>query len=253
MSLRFSSCLASLLCAAGVMFASGVSAQAASAASTGQAASASADAVEEAVAKRFGELFTELEVTGARRTPYGIYEVQIGSDLIYTDEKVTWVMEGPLIDAATRSDVTRERLDKLGSIAFKDLPLELAVKQVRGNGERQMAIFEDPNCGYCKQLHKTLENEDNITIYSFLFPILSPDSTTKSRDVWCAKDPAQVWQDWMIDGKKPPTAQCDAPIDEVLALGKKLMVRGTPAIFFQNGGRLNGAAPIEMIRSQLGK
>jgi len=263
MRFRFSSILASVLCTAGMAMAGGVWAQAAATAPTNQAGtSQSADAGQsaesddpaaQAVAKRFGELFTDLEVTAARRTPYGIYEVQIGSDLIYTDEKVTWVMEGPLIDAATRRDVTRERLDKLGSVSFEQLPLDLAVKQVRGKGERKMAIFEDPNCGYCKQLHKTLKDEDNLTIYTFLYPILAPDSTTKSRDVWCAKDPAKTWQDWMLDGKKPPTAECDAPIQKVLDLGRKLMVRGTPAIFFQNGSRLNGAAPIEMIRSHLGQ
>ncbi|CAM4087632.1 Thiol:disulfide interchange protein [Bordetella tumbae] len=261
MSFRFSSCVAKVLCAAGLVWSVGAWAQAASsapadAASAGQSAKSDASASDpaaQAVAKRFGELFTDLEVTAARRTPYGIYEVQIGSDLIYTDEKVTWVMEGPLIDAATRRDVTRESLEKLGSVSFDQLPLDLAVKQVRGNGARKMAIFEDPNCGYCKQLHKTLKDEDNVTIYTFLYPILAPDSTTKSRDVWCAKDPAKTWQDWMLDGKKPPTAECDAPIQQVLALGQKLMVRGTPAIFFQDGSRLNGAAPLEMVRSHLGK
>lgn len=251
MNVRFSAYLASLLCVLGLTLSTGACAKTASSASTDQAAVA--DPAEQAVAKRFGELFSGVQVDGARRTPYGIYEVQVGSDLIYTDEKVTWVMEGPLIDAATRRDVTRERLEKLGSIPFTELPLELAVKQVRGNGERQMAMFEDPNCGYCKQLHKTLKDEDNITIYSFLYPILSPDSTIKSRDVWCAKDPAQVWREWMVDGKKPPKAECDAPVQQVLELGQKLMVRGTPAIFFPDGTRLNGAAPLEMIRSHLGQ
>jgi len=212
-----------------------------------------ADPVAQAVQERFAQRFTELSVTAVRRTPYGIFEVQLGGDLVYTDEKVTWVMEGPLIDAMTRRDVTRERQEKLGSVSFDQLPLDMAVKQVRGDGSRKMAVFEDPNCGYCKQLHKTLEGVDNLTIYTFLYPILAPDSTTKSRDVWCAKDPAQAWQDWMLRGKTPPTAECDAPIQQVLALGQKLMVRGTPAIFFQDGSRLNGAAPLEMIQARLGQ
>jgi len=210
-----------------------------------------ATANDRAVAQRFSERFSGVEVAGARLTPYGIYEVLVGGDLVYTDEKVTWVMEGPLIDAATRRDVSRERLEQLGSIPFSELPLELAVKQVRGDGKRQMAIFEDPNCGYCKQLHKVLKDEDNVTIYSFLYPILSQDSAVKSRDIWCAKDAAVVWQDWIIDGKKPATAECDAPTDKVLALGQKLLVRGTPAIFFEDGSRLNGAVPIEVIQRHL--
>ena len=211
------------------------------------------DPATQAVKERFGQRFTELNVTAVRRTPYGLFEVQVGGDLIYTDENVTWVMEGPLIDATTRRDVTRERQEKMGSMPFDQLPLDLAIKQVRGDGSRKMAIFEDPNCGYCKQLHKTLRNENNLTLYTFLYPILAPDSHTKSRDIWCAKDPAQAWQDWMLDGKTPATAECDTPIQQVLELGQKLMVRGTPAIFFQDGTRLNGAAPLEMIQARLGQ
>lgn len=250
MRFRFYICLANLLCVLGFTLSTGAAAQ--ETAPQRATKTAVADAGEQAVAKRFGEI-SGYSVTGVRRTPYGFYEVQLGTDLMYTDEKVTWVMEGALIDVATRRDVTRERLEQLGSIAFEDLPLELAIKQVRGDGKRQMAIFEDPNCGYCKQLHKTLKDEDNITIYSFLHPVLSPDSTIKSRDVWCAKNPAKAWQDWMIDGKKPTTAECDAPIEQVLTLGQKLMVRGTPVVIFQNGSRLNGAAPLERIRSHLGQ
>ncbi|MVW71477.1 DsbC family protein [Bordetella sp. 15P40C-2] len=247
---RVISYLAPVLCAVGLTLSAGAGAQTAA---KPKPAAAAADPREAAVAKRFGEIFGIQEVAGARRTPYGIYEVQVGSDLVYTDEGVTWVMEGPLIDVATRRDMTRERLEQLGSIPFDQFPFELAVKQVRGNGARKMVVFEDPNCGYCKQLHKTLKDENNVTIYTFLYPILSQDSVTKSRDIWCAKDRARVWREWMVENTIPPTAECDAPIQQVTALGRKLMVRGTPAIFFPDGSRLNGAAPIATIRSHLGK
>ncbi|MBV7484697.1 DsbC family protein [Bordetella sp. BOR01] len=264
MNFRFSVLLARALCITGLAAACGAWAQQApaghdqvystvSGAKAPAATESVADPAAQAVKERFAQRFTELSVTTVRRTPYGIFEVQLGSDLVYTDEKVTWVMEGPLIDAITRRDVTRERQEKLGSVSFDELPLDLAVKQVRGDGSRQMAVFEDPNCGYCKQLHKTLQDVDNLTVYTFLYPILAPDSHTKSRDIWCAKDPAQTWQDWMVRGKTPPTAECDTPIEQVLALGQKLMVRGTPAIFFKDGSRLNGAAPLEMIQARLGQ
>ncbi|MDM9558372.1 MULTISPECIES: DsbC family protein [Bordetella] len=268
MSFRISALLTGPLCAASLAWACGAWAQAPaggqgqvySTSAGGQApaarsvsSGAAADPAAQAVKERFEQRFTELSVTAVRRTPYGLFEVQIGSDLIYTDEKVTWVMEGPLIDAMTRRDVTRERQEKLGSVSFDELPLDLAVKQVRGDGSRKIAIFEDPNCGYCKQLHKTLRGVDNLTIYTFLYPILAPDSHTKSRDIWCAANPAQAWQDWMLDGKTPATAECETPVQQVLALGQKLMVRGTPAIFFQDGSRLNGAAPLEMIQARLGQ
>ncbi|OWT75745.1 MULTISPECIES: DsbC family protein [unclassified Achromobacter] len=218
---------------------------------TSQMQGATDPAVAEAIKGRFAERFPDMQVTAVRRTPYGLFEVQVGMDLVYTDEDVSWVMEGPLIDAATRRDVTRERQEKLGEVPFDQLPLDLAIKQVRGNGARKVAIFEDPNCGYCKQLRHTLEGQTNLTIYTFLYPILAPDSKTKVRDVWCASNKAATWDDWMLHGKTPPTANCNAPVDKLLTLGQKLMVRGTPTLFFANGSRVSGALPIEELQARL--
>ncbi|WP_454692215.1 DsbC family protein [Achromobacter aloeverae] len=210
-----------------------------------------ADPVDDAVKNRFAQRFPDMQVTAVRRTPYGLFEVQIGMDLVYTNEDVSWVMEGPLIDAATRRDMTRASQEKIGAVPFDQLPLDLAIKQVRGNGARKVAIFEDPNCGYCKQLRHTLEGQTNLTIYTFLYPILAPDSKTKTRDVWCASDKAATWDDWMLHGKTPPTANCNAPVDKLLALGQKLMVRGTPTLFFANGARVSGALPLEELQARL--
>src|SRR5699024_1560588 len=145
-----------------------------------------------------------------------------------------------------------ERVQKLSEVPFETLPLELAIKQVRGDGSRKLAIFEDPNCLYCKKLHETLKEFDDVTIYSFLFPVLSEDSVTKARDVWCSSDSAQVWHDWMLDDKTPATEQCDDnPVEEVLALGRELNVRGTPAILFEDGKRVDGAVPSDHIQARL--
>ena len=211
MNFRFPAALAACFMAAGLGLSAGAQAQGDKSVSTstvGQPAKgdksysttqvAPADPVADAVKDRFKQRFTGMDVTAVRRTPYGLFEVQLGMDLIYTDEKVTWVMEGPLIDAMTRRDVTREAQEKLGTIPFDQLPLDLAIKQVKGDGSRKVAIFEDPNCGYCKQLRKTMEDVDNITVYTFLYPILSPDSNVKVRDVWCSKDPGKAWDDWML-------------------------------------------------------
>ncbi|ARP83939.1 disulfide bond formation protein DsbC [Bordetella genomosp. 8] len=220
---------------------------------TGQAGTADT----EQVGALFSQRFPDLAVTAVRRTPYGLYEVQVGMDLIYTDAKVGWVMEGPLIDAATRQDVTRERQEQIGAISFDQLPLKLAVKRVTGDGSRAVAIFEDPNCGYCKQLRHTLEGIPNLTVYTFIYPILAPDSRTKARDIWCAQKPGQAWDDWMVRGKMPPasgaTANCNAPIDQVLALGQRLMVRGTPTLFFPDGSRVSGALPQDELLAHLDK
>lgn len=205
------------------------------------------------VADLFRQRFPDLAITAVRRTPYGLFEVQVGMDLIYTDDKVGWVMEGPLIDATTRRDVTRARQEQLGAVAFDQLPLNLAVKRVTGDGSRVVAIFEDPNCGYCKQLRHTLEDVPNLTVYTFIYPILAPDSRVKARDIWCSKQPGVAWDDWMVRGKLPPTANCDAPIDQVLALGQRLMVRGTPTLFFADGTRVSGAMPLDELLAHLDK
>lgn len=209
------------------------------------------DPVTEGVKERFQQRFTGMDVTAVRSTPYGLFEVQLGMDLIYTDEKVTWVMEGPLIDAATRRDVTRESQEKLSAVTFDQLPLELAIKQVKGTGAKKVAIFEDPNCGYCKQLRHTMEELDDVTVYTFMYPILSPDSKEKVRNVWCAKDQGKAWDDWMVRGKKPADAKCDVPEDKLLALGQKLMVRGTPTLFFADGSRVSGAIPLDQLKARL--
>ena len=206
----------------------------------------------EAVGKLFAERFNNPPVKAIRATPYGLYEVQMGNEIVYTDRQVSFVLDGTLIDANTRKDVTAERLEQLSRIAFDDLPFDLALKQVKGNGQRKVAIFEDPNCGYCKQLRQTLQQVDNLTIYTFPLPILSPDSTQKVRHVWCAKDRAAVWDAWMLKGQVPPKAEdCDVPIDKMLALGQKLSVRGTPAIFFANGSRVPGAISQKELEQRL--
>ena len=206
----------------------------------------------EAVGKLFAERFDNPPVKAIRATPYGLYEVQMGNEIVYTDRNVSFVFDGTLIDAKTRKDVTAERLEQLSRIVFDDLPLDLAFKQVKGNGQRKIAIFEDPNCGYCKQLRQTLQKVDNLTVYTFLLPILSPDSTQKVRDVWCAKDRGAVWDAWMLNGQVPPkTDACDVPIDRMLELAKKLSVRGTPAIFFANGSRVPGAISQQELEQRL--
>lgn len=215
------------------------------------AQTSTSDAKAQAVQKLFAERFDNPPITAVRPTPYGLYEVQLGMDLVYTDENVSFVLDGTLIDAKTRRDVTRERQDALAKVPFDQLPFELSFKQVKGDGSRKLAIFEDPNCGYCKQLRQSLKGIDNVTIYTFPYPILSPDSTLKVRNIWCASDKGATWDAWMLQGKVPSTIECDAPTDKMVALGQKLMVRGTPALFFYDGSRVGGAIPKEEIEKRL--
>jgi thiol:disulfide interchange protein DsbC len=182
-----------------------------------------------------------------------LYEIQVGGDLFYTDEKVTHIITGNILDVKGRRDLTEERKQKLSQIKFSDLPLELAVKQVRGNGKRVLASFEDPNCSYCRKLAKELQGVNDVTLYTFLYPILSPDSTEKAKNLWCAADRAKAWGDLMIDGKVPAVGNCDHPTDKVVALGRRLNIRGTPTLFFADGSRVPGYMPIAMLEKAIEK
>jgi thiol:disulfide interchange protein DsbC len=185
----------------------------------------------------------------------GLYEVYADGQLLYTDEKMTTIIVGgQLIDAKTMKNVTDERMKKLTAIKFSELPLERAIKQVRGDGRRIMATFEDPNCGYCKRLAKDLLKLENVTVYTFLYPILSEDSVRKSKQIWCSADRAKAWNDWMVDGKAPAGREdCDtSAVTKNQEFGRKLNISGTPTMFFADGERVPGAMPLPRIEQKLG-
>jgi len=211
---------------------------------------------DEADVRRAVEAKLGVKVESVARAGYlGLYEVFADGNIVYTDDKVTAIIVGPLIDGKTMKNVTEERMRKLTAIKFSDLPLERAIKQVRGDGHRVLATFEDPNCGYCKRLAKEMQKLDNVTIYTFLYPILSEDSVRKSRQIWCAADRAHTWNDWMMDGKTPPAKEdCDtSAVSKNQEYGRKLNISGTPTIFFADGERIPGAIPLTRIEQKLGK
>ena len=195
------------------------------------------------------------KVSSVTKSPYlGLYEVYVDGQILYTDEKITAILAGTLIDGKTMKNVSAERMQKLTAIKFSELPLEIAVKQVRGDGSRVLASFEDPNCGYCKKLAKDMAKLDNVTIYTFLYPILSPDSLEKSNQIWCATDKAKSWNDWMQDAKAPSgKGDCDtSAVQKTVELGRKLAINGTPTLFFVDGERIPGAVPLAQIEKKLG-
>lgn len=186
------------------------------------------------------------------RTPFGLYEVVVGGDIFYVDAKVDYLVMGRVFDTQKREDLTQKRKDEILKVDFKSLPLERAVKTVRGDGSRQLVVFADPNCGYCKQLERTLADMKNVTIYTFLYPILSKDSAEKSKNVWCAKDRSKAWLDLMLAGKAPAAADCDtAALQANLELGQKLGVSGTPTVIVPSGQRAPGAVPAETLEAML--
>lgn len=202
-------------------------------------------AQEAAIRKNLAERLPNLpKIDEVSKTPMqGLYEVRVNqSEIFYTDEKGDFLIQGSLIDTQARVDLTEQRMEKLSAIAFKDLPLKDAFTIVRGDGKRKMAVFSDPNCGFCKRFERDLLKINNVTVYLFLYPILSADSTEKSRNVWCSKDKGKAYLDWMVRDVTPPAASCDAAaVARNVEFGKKVRITGTPTIIFADGSRVPGA------------
>jgi len=208
------------------------------------ALTASAHAQEADIRKALAERIPQMDkIDEVRPTPMkGLFEVRIGTDLFYTDAKGNYVIQGELIDTKARRNLTEDRIAKLTAVDFAALPLKDAFTIVRGDGKRKVAVFEDPNCGYCKRFERDMQNVDNVTVYLFLYPILSPDSAEKSRNIWCSKDRVAAWQDMMVRDKTVPAASCDtSAIQRNLAFGRQYKITGTPTLIFANGTRVPGA------------
>ena len=214
-------------------------------------------AQEAAIRKNLAERMPAFaKIDEVSKTPMnGLYEVRVNdNDIFYTDAEGSFLIQGNLFDTKAKRNLTEERVNKLGAIDFSTLPVKDAFTIVRGNGKRKMAVFEDPNCGYCKRFERDLQKVNDVTIYMFLYPILSPDSTEKSKAVWCAKDKGKAWLDLMVrdQGAGSAKAICDTTaVDRNVEFGRKYKITGTPTVFFADGSRVPGAIPAAQVEKML--
>ncbi len=199
-----------------------------------------------------------LKVDAITRMPVGgLYEVRVGTEVVYTDATGDYLLKGDIIDLRSHENVTAKRVNELveaslPKVKLSDLPLASAIKIVKGNGKRTLVAFEDPNCGYCKRLEKSFDDLNDVTLYVFLYPILGDDSIAKAKAIWCSPDRARAWQDWMHKGAvQGGVANCENPIQQNVALGEKLSVTGTPTMFFSSGKRIPGAVGVDEVTKQL--
>ena len=202
------------------------------------------------IQKRLG---TSANVRNVTPSPIpGLFEVQVNNEIFYTDSNAKYLIQGEMVELASGNNLTTKRQEDINRIKWSELPQAQAFKVVRGNGSRQIAVFSDPNCGYCKRLEKTLQQLDNVTIYNYLIPILSADSALKSKQIWCAADQQKVWNDWMLNNLGPSgKSDCVNPIDKNLTLAKNYGINGTPTIFFTDGSRFPGAVQLADIEKKL--
>jgi thiol:disulfide interchange protein DsbC len=216
-----------------------------------------AQAQEAQIRRVLAERLPQLKIDEISRAPLaGLWEVRYdGTELLYSDEKGDLIIiHGAIIDTKTRTDLTEQRIEKLLALTWDKLPLKDAMVFKQGNGKRKMAVFADPNCGYCKRFERDIASLKDVTIYTFLLPILGPDSNVKSRDIWCAKEPAKAWRSWMIDGELPARAMaaCDTKaLDRNTAFSRANRINATPAVVFADGTRKPGAIPLAMVERLL--
>lgn len=212
---------------------------------------------EASLRKAIEAAYPKFKVESIVKTSYaGLYEVFMGGQIVYTDEKLTFLIaEGRLVDPKSKKDITGERLEELTKVDFNSLPLDQAIKVVKGNGSRKLVVFSDVDCPYCKQLErKELTNITDVTIYTFLYPIeqLHPDAANKSKSIWCAPNRTKAWNDWILNNQLPAsTGNCDVPLERVGELARKAGVVSTPTLIFADGKRVLGAQPYKEIEKYL--
>ena len=212
---------------------------------------------EASLKKALEAAYPKFKIESVVKTPYtGLYEVFMGGQIIYTDEKLTFLIaEGRLVDPKTKKDITGERMEELTKIDFNSMPLDQAIKVVKGNGSRKLVVFSDVDCPYCKRLEQNeLSNINDVTIYTFLYPIaqLHPDAAAKSKSIWCANNRAKAWNEWIFNNKLPATTgNCEVPLEKVGDLARKIGVTSTPTLIFADGKRMLGAQPYKEIEKYL--
>jgi len=215
-----------------------------------------AQAQEAVIRKNLAERLPDLpKIDEVSKTPIpGLWELRIGTEVLYSDEQGNHLIQGTVFDTKAKVNLTEKRIEKLTAIDFDQLPLKDAMVVKQGSGARRLAVFADPNCGYCKRFERDLLTVKDVTVYTFLYPVLGPDSNEKSRSIWCSKDAMKTWRAWMIDGVTPPRAMgaCNTTaIERNTAFGRKYGVNGTPAILFEDGRRVPGAMSAADVEKRL--
>ena len=208
-----------------------------------------------AVKKLLEARFPGAPISNVSKSPYlGLYEAQLDDRMLYTDAKVDYVLVGSIYDTATRTNLTEQRMRKMNRVVWESLPLDIAIKKVKGDGSRKLAVFSDADCPFCKRLETDMKRLDNVTVYTFLFPIdqLHPDAARKSARIWCAPDRLKAWDDWFDSAKLPDNkGDCATPIAQTALLGQKFHVNATPTLIFADGSVIAGALPLDQLEAEL--
>ena len=216
--------------------------------------SGAAYADEAAIRQAVQAQFPEHKLDSLKKVPFlGLYEVVLGEDVFYVDEKAEYFFFGHVVDAKTRNSLTNDRVQEIKAarrVPLDTLPLQYAIKTVKGDGARKLAVYTDPNCPYCKKLEKELLSIDNITIYTLLYPVLN-GSMELSKKIWCAENQIKAWDDFMLRNVAPASKECETPLDALVKSGRENRVSGTPTLIFADGSIVGGLIPAAAIEEKL--
>jgi thiol:disulfide interchange protein DsbC len=208
-----------------------------------------------AIKKVLEEKFPGAEVRGITKTTYfGLYEVQFDDRIVYTDAKAKYILVGAVYDTESKTNLTEDRQRKLNRVDVATLPLDMAIKKIKGTGERTLYIFSDPDCPFCAKLEQEMKTVDNVTTYTFLYPIdsLHPDAARKARLIWCSADRVKAWDTYYESGALPDNkGDCDNPVAKTAELGAKFRVNATPTLVFADGSIIPGAMPAQRLETEL--
>lgn len=218
-------------------------------------ATATAQANESVIRKAIATQFPQARIEAVQKTPYsGLFEVYLDGQIVYVDAKGEYIFAGDIIDLKNRTNLTQQRLNRLQAVKWDTLPLANALKTVKGKGERKLVVFSDVDCPFCRKFEAELAQVDNITVYTFLYPIegLHPKAVQTSKQIWCAPDRHKAWEDYITTGSVPKNdGSCANPVDATIALGSQLKVSGTPTLIFANGQRVPGMVPAAQLERLL--
>lgn len=215
----------------------------------------SAQANETVIRKTLTQQFPAAQISSIKKTPYsGLFEVYLDGQLVYIDAQAQYIFSGDVIDLKNRRNLTQARLNQLQAVKWDTLPFANALKTVKGNGSRKLVVFSDVDCPFCRKFEAELDKIDNITVYTFLYPIegLHPKAVQTSKQIWCAPDRNKAWDDYIKRGTVPSNdGKCANPVDATIALGSQLKVGGTPTLIFANGQRVPGMVPAAQLERLL--
>ncbi|MGO9803456.1 MAG: DsbC family protein [Steroidobacteraceae bacterium] len=213
------------------------------------------DAAASRVQHTLEERFSKIKITAVLPSPVpGIYEVITGNQIAYSDPSGDYLFTGRLMDTRTKSDLNAQLLDSYNSIDFHKLPFDKAIRIVKGDGRRELAVFADPDCPYCQELEKNMRSVTDVTVYVFLLPLeqLHPQAAAHAHAIWCAADRSKAWTDWVIDRKAPPASSCqEDPVGAIRAVAESLRINATPTLFLQNGARIGSAVSADRLQRLL--